>query len=281
MEQDIVVAERAGWHARLRLRFDRVGARTRLAERAHEGPLVVQKPLYPEGDAVCQCIVVHPPGGIAGGDRLRLAVDIGPGAHAQLTTPGAAKWYRAGGRRATQEIVLRVADGGVLEWLPQGSIVFAGADAASEVRVELKGGATFVGFDIVCLGRSASAEKFTHGTWRQRLDIARDDALIWSERASLRGDSALLSSPVGLNGAPVFGTFVTVTTSCDDALLALCRLLAPAQGDGVVTRVVGALIARYRGDSYEAAHAYFAALWSAVRPRIVGRHAVLPRIWNT
>src|SRR6476620_3801730 len=104
----------SGWRAHLDLRFDRIGTRTRLARREHTGPLVVQKPMYPEGDEVCQCIVVHPPGGIAGGDRLRLAVDVAAGARAQLTTPGAAKWYRADGRPSSQQLDFTVAPGAVL-----------------------------------------------------------------------------------------------------------------------------------------------------------------------
>ena len=130
-EQPAALSEGAGWRARLALGFTHDNGRSRLTHREHEGPLVVQKPLYPEGNGVCQCIIVHPPGGIAGGDRLALTVDVAQRAHAQLTTPGATKWYRSGGRPAMQQMVFRVAEGAVLEWLPQGTIVFDGAQATS------------------------------------------------------------------------------------------------------------------------------------------------------
>ena len=251
-DSTVAPSDAAGWRARLALGFTCDQGRSRLARREHEGPLVVQKPLYPEGDGVCQCIVVHPPGGIAGGDRLALTVDVGPRAHAQLTTPGATKWYRSGGRPATQHIVFRVADGAVLEWLPQGTIVFDGAQAASTTRIELERGATYLGWDVVCLGRTASAERFRQGEWRQRVDIVRDDALVWSERTLLRGDSNLLSSSVGLNDAPVFGTFVVMTATIDDSLLAICRRLAPVRGEGVgdaIARCAGRPVPRRRERS--------------------------------
>jgi len=271
----------AGWHARLALTIERDGTRSRLAHRSHDGPLVVQKPLYPEGEGVCQCIVVHPPGGIAGGDSLEIDVDVGARAWAQITTPGAAKWYRTAERPAVQRVHLRVAAGAAVEWLPQGTIVFDGADATSTTRVDLASDSVFLGWDVVCLGRTASNERFERGRWRQRIDIARDDALVWSERAALSGGDALLTSPVGLNGAPVFGTFVAMAPRFDDDLIAQCRRVSPARGEGNVTRLPQAIVARYRGDASEAAHDYFRTLWVSLRPALTGRAAVPPRIWKT
>ena len=274
-------AARTPWHARLALRFEHRDARTVLVHRAHEGPLVVQKPLYPEGDAVCQCIVIHPPGGIAGGDRLELEIEAGADAIAQLTTPGAAKWYRAGGHEAVAHTRIRAHAGALVEWMPQGNIAFRGAQARAGLQVDLLGNARYIGWDVMCLGRTASAEIFDAGTWRQRVDVRRDDALIWSERAVVEGAAPALNSLSGLNGAPVFGTLLAVADVIDDSLLAACRGVAPTSGDGVVTRFPGVLVARYRGHASAAAQAWFAALWSLLRPALAGRLAVSPRIWNT
>jgi urease accessory protein len=268
------------WHAELRLRFERSGSRTVLAERVHAGPLRVQKPLYAEGDGVCQNIIVHPPGGIVGGDALIIDASAGAGAHAQLTTPGAAKWYRSAGPAATQHLVLRVAEAAIAEWLPRETIIYDGAVAQLDSRVELVGDAVFIGWDIVCLGRTASGERFRQGSLRQQLSIARDGAAVYVERAHVDGGGRLLSSPVGLNSATVFGTFIAAAPQVSDTLLNACRKVA-ANGKGAVTRLPGVLLARYRGVSAEAAHTYFAALWRLARPALTGREAVPPRIWNT
>ena len=84
----------AGWVARLALRFEQRAGRTVLAHRSHEGPLAVQKPFYPEGD-VCHVYLLHPPGGVVGGDRLTIEIEVASDAHAVITTPAAGKFYRS------------------------------------------------------------------------------------------------------------------------------------------------------------------------------------------
>jgi urease accessory protein len=281
---DPICRDHDGWDAHLALGFARRGERSALARRTHRGPLVVQKALHPEGPAVCQAIVVHPPGGIAGGDRLALTVDVDAGAHAQLTTPGAAKWYRSTGAAACQSLAARVGAGATLEWLPQEAIVFDGARAQTSTIVSLAADAIFLGWDIVCLGRTASGETFRHGRYRQRFELVRDGALVWAERTALIGGNRLASSPVGLNGCPMFGTFVVAAPAVPGGALAAWRGIRPADAEsteGAVTQLPGVLVARCRGRSPEAARRWFAALWTAVRPAVCGRAAVPPRIWNT
>ena len=273
-----------GWQARLALGFARRGNRSVLVRNAHSGPLVVQKTLHPEGPEVCQAIVVHPPGGVAGGDELTLCVDIGSRAFAQLTTPGAAKWYRSTGAIARQTYTARIADGARLEWLPQETIVFDGARGQLQTTIALQGDAVYIGWDIVCLGRIASGERFTSGWYRQCFELVRDGALVWTERTIVHPGDALMSSPIGLNGAPMFGTLVAAAPKIADDVVAECRRIAGNAGDGIecaVTRMPGVLVARCRGHSAEILRRSFIALWSVLRPALCERKAMLPRIWNT
>jgi len=260
------------WKAELRLGFERRAGRTVLAERRHDGPLVVQKALYPEGDAVCHAIVVHPPAGIAGGDELELIARAGTGAHALLTTPGAGKWYRSGGPWAQQKLRFEVA--GALEWLPQETIVFDGARARLETEVRLHAQARYLGWEILCLGRTGSGETFGRGEIRLDTKLYRDGKLLWLERGRIEGGGALLDSPAGLQGLPVCGTLVASGAAFD---LAACRAI-----EGLaVTQLPGVLLARYLGDSSEQAKRLFAQLWSVLRPALFGREAQPPRIWST
>ena len=270
-----------GWQACLSLSYVRDGNRTLLAERRHTGPLVVQKSLYPEGDAVCQNVIVHPPGGIVGGDALAVNVDAGPCTHVQLTTPGAAKCYRSGGAFARQRVRLRAARGAVVEWLPQETIIFDASKIELELSIELFDDARFLGWEVVCLGRTAAGERFDHGALRQRLTLTRDGIPVFAERAVLNGGAPLLRSPVGLHGNPVFGTFLAAAPIVTHAMLESCRQVSVMAGEGAVTRLPGVVIARYRGASAAAARHYFVELWQKLRPALALRAAVLPRIWAT
>jgi urease accessory protein len=271
------------WPARLELGFERRAGGTVLARRAHLGPLRVQKALYPEGRAVCHAIVLHPPSGIAGGDRLDIEVSVGEGAHALLTTPGAGKWYRSGGPEAAQHLHFTVADGGVLEWLPQEGIVFDGARAAMSAHIELAGAARFLGWDLLCLGRRASGERYRRGALRLETRVRRDGRPVWLERGRLDGGAGLLDSPAGLAGFSVTGNLLASGAPVDAALLADCRAVAPTEpgARSGLTALPDLLVARYLGHSAEAARHWFATLWQRLRPAFTGRAAVAPRIWNT
>ena len=266
------------WHAELELGYGRFGASTRPTLRRHLGPLRVQKHLYAEGPEVCQHIIVHPPGGIAGGDRLSISANVGADAWAQLTSPGAAKWYRAAGP-AYQSVTLRVAAGGTLEWLPQETIVFSEAQAELNTRIDLEGDAKLFYWDMVALGRLASGERFECGHFQSGLDIYRDGQLLWHERQRIVGGDGLLDSPIGLDGNPVFATLL-VTGEISAELLEQCRSLAnPVRGD--LTQLPGLLVARCLAGEALLARAWLIELWRLLRPALLGREALAPRIWST
>lgn len=271
----------AGWRARLDLGFERRGERTVLAQRSHEGPLVVQKTLHPEGEAVCHAIVVHPPAGIAGGDDLGIGVRAGDGAHLLLTTPGAGKWYRSPGAWARQRVAIEAAPGSCVEWLPQETILYDGSFADMFWEARITGDARLVAWDILCLGRTGSGERYASGHARLEMRVLRDGRLAWLERGRLEPHSLLAESAAGLGGRSVVGTMVAADRAFGDELVAACRAVAPREGEGAVTRLPGLLVARYRGDESEAAREYFAVLWHHVRPAVAGREAVTPRIWRT
>jgi len=266
------------WQAELELAYGRDGDATRPTLRRHKGPLRVQKHLYAEGPEVCQHIIVHPPGGIAGGDRLDICATVGANAWAQLTSPGAAKWYRAAGP-AYQQLNLRVAAGATLEWLPQETIVYAGAQAEITTEIDLAGDAKLLYWDIIALGRPASGERFDAGHFQAELNIRRDGQLLWHERQRVTGGDGLLDSPIGLDGKPVFATLL-ISGEIDSELLERCRNLTTAvRGD--LTQLPGLLVARCLANEALHARAWLIELWRLLRPELLGRRAAPPRIWST
>jgi urease accessory protein len=266
------------WLAELELGYARIGDATRPVLRRHKGPLRVQKHLYAEGPEVCQHIIVHPPGGIAGGDRLSISARVESHAWAQITSPGAAKWYRASGP-AYQNLDLQVAAGATLEWLPQETIIYSAAQAELTTSIDLQGDARLFYWDVVALGRPASGERFDLGHFQARLDIRRDGRLLWHERQRISGNDGLLDSPIGLDGSPVFATLL-VTGEIDAEMLERCRSLGhEVRGD--LTQLPGLLVARCLASEALLARAWLIDLWRLLRPALLGRDAQPPRIWNT
>ena len=276
------------WHARLNLdyRADAATGGTRLDFR-HDGPLRVLKSLFPEGPAVCHTVVVHPPGGIVGGDTLSVDLALAEGAHALVTTPGATRFYRSGGERAAQAIAARVATGACLEWLPLETLVHSGAHADNHMRFELAPGAEMFGWDCVALGLPAADAPFVAGDYRH--DIAVGPR--WLERGrTSASDVALLDGPCGWAGHRALGTlwFAAGTPLDDarrDALLDAAREIA---GGHALAATAGAtapqpdvVTLRVLAPRVEPVFELMTSVWRAWRALAWAREACAPRVWRT
>lgn len=274
-----------GWQAALDLGFVAARGVTRLAHRAHRGPLVVQRPFLPEGPHVCHVYLLHPPGGMVGGDELAVDVSVAAGAHALLTTPAAGKVYRTNGAPVRQAQRLRVADGGTLEWLPQETILYDGARATLDTRIELARGARFIGVEAICFGLPARCALFAHGHCRQVFEIVRDGRPLLIERARYDAGGDVGTAHWGLGGAGVVALAVTVPAPATDAVDAVrVRAAEAPDGDLGAVTVLGegdAMVARYLGRDAERARAFLHDTWRMVRPALLGRPAVPPRVWAT
>ncbi len=271
----------SGWRAQLDLEFERRETRSVLASKRHDGPLVVQKSLYPEGEGICHAIVVHPPAGIAGGDYLGLSVGAGVESHAVLATPGAGKWYRSSGDWARQIIRFELGANACLEWLPQESIFFDGALAELRTDIHLRPGARYIGWDILCFGRGGAAQRMRHGHCKMLTRVTSDGKPVFIERGDIEGGSAQFDSPVALGGHSVCGTMLAIASRCDKEMLAACRKYLPERGEGAVSLLPGVLVARYLGDSSESAKHYFMQLRRVLRPAIMDCESTDLRIWST
>jgi urease accessory protein len=274
----------SGWSAELELDFAFHAGRTILARRSHRGPLVVQRPFRPEGPDLLHVYLLHPPGGLVGGDSLSTEARLFAGSHALLTTPAAAKVYRSRPGVAPSRQVQRLfaEPGTTLEWLPGETILFDGAEVALETEAHLEGDAAFIGWETICLGRPALSERYTRGSCRQRFELWRDGRPLCLDRTFLQAGGPVLSEPWGLAGRPVAGSFLAspVPDLPLSELRASCADL-PSGDLAAVTALDGVLLGRYLGGSTERCRALFVRLWNIVRPALLGRPAARPRIWST
>ena len=246
----------------------------------HLGPLRIQKALYPEGPALCHAIIVHPPGGIAGGDRLEVLLRSQASSQGLVTTPSAAKWYGTDGiipARQKIEIALE----GKLEWLPQETIVFDRALVESEITIKADAAGAMLGWDHLIFGRHASGESFKTGRFAQSLRILLFGGLVWHDRIVLEGGDPLFDSPIGLRGHHACATFWAILAEPDtwtEARLESLRTHSPTVSWTVLhpRLLVGRLLAeplKLKGLLEQA--------WSILRPIVLQRPALNPRLWAT
>lgn len=267
-----------GWQAGLTLGFQAINQRTVLAQRQRHGPLAVQRPFYPEGE-VCHVYLLHPPGGVVGGDQLNIQAGLAEQAHALITTPGATKFYRSAGQQAVQKQTIKLADKACIEWFPQENIFFPGAEAKLQTRVELTGNARLAMWDMQCFGRPSINEAFDLGHADISLHIWQDGQPILIER--LQADRVKNTFASTLRGQAVNATFLM--NGADSKALDKARefVFKNAKQTSAATLIEDVLIVRYLGNSTEMARKLFVQVWSELRQRLIGKPASIPRIWHT
>lgn len=270
----------AGWHGKVELEYRNCGGATKLMRDRVQAPLKVQRPFYPEGNAICHSVILHTAGGIVGGDRLSQDIRLEPNSHAVITTASAAKLYRSEGETATQKISIIVEENAVLEWLPQEMIVFDGAIYRQEMRVELAPGARVLLWEISRFGRSARGETFRRGHWRSHSEIWQTGRPLWIDRQQAIGSAAAIATPNRLAGSPIVATLAWVGEPVTRQLVQQARSLFPEKGGEVgVTRLTDGLLCRYRGDSTAEVRHWFTDIWELLRLSFLHRPSCPPRVW--
>ncbi len=274
------------WKATLALDYTRPADKT-LAHFRHSGPLRILQSLYPEGDAICHNVIVHPPGGLVGGDTLDLAFTAAPGAHGLITTPGATRFYRSTGAPALQSTQLSLQAGARMEWLPLEAIGYSGCLAENRLTMALAPGAELIGWDITALGLPAAGQPFQAGHFCQHIEVPG----VWLERARIAAtDTLLMNSPLGLAGQRCMATlfFVAGTDLArprrDGALEAARSVMerhALQTSAGATAPNARVVVVRVLSPVVEPAMDLLRQVWSAWRQYFWQIDGARPRIWST
>lgn len=272
------------WKASLSLNYTHQAPRT-VAHFLHDGPLRILQSLYPEGPGICHNVLVHPPGGLVGGDWLDMQVQVGSGAHGLVTTPGATRFYRSTGAPALQTVHAQLAEGARLEWLPLEALAYNGCLAENRARFDLAPSAELLGWDVTALGLPEAQQPFVAGQFQQHLEVPG----VWLERGLIdASDTLLLDSPIGLSGQKCLGTLFFVAGTAldrhrrDAALDAVRACLAQhplAAQCGATSPHPQVLVVRVLGPLVEPVMDLLRQLWAYWRELLWQLPGHAPRIW--
>lgn len=272
------------WHARLDLDYRLERGRS-VARFRHEGPLRILQSLYPEGDAVCHNVLVHPPAGLVAGDVLEIEVRVGAGAHGLVTTPGASRFYRSEGEPARQRTRIALEAGARFEWLPLEAICYSGCRAENRLELQLQPGAELLGWDVTALGLPQAGQPFVAGSLLQHLELQGR----WLERGRIAaGDARLMDGPLGLAGRRCLATLFLAGGSDlgrarREQALELARALIEAHAlrtsAGATAPCPDVVAVRVLAPGVEAALGLLKAIRAAWRPVLWGLAPHPPRIW--
>ena len=275
------------WHAQLQLNYQLENQKT-VCRHLHTGPLRVLQSLYPEGDAVCHNVLIHPPGGLVGGDTLDIDVQVASGAHGLVTTPGATRFYRSEGGHALQNTKIELGADARLEWLPLEALCYSGCMAENRLVMNLAASSELMGWDVTALGLPNAGLPFEQGEFLQHIELKNQ----WLERGKIAAtDTLLLDSPLGFAGHCCTASFffisgAPITRLRKEHALEAARAVASSHAlastvgvtsphpQVIVVRVLSPLVESAMGLLREIRQVWRRELWD-----LKNEHP--PRIWST
>lgn len=273
------------WNATLSLDYSLQAGKT-IAHFRHDGPLRILQSLYPEGDAVCHNVLVHPPGGLVGGDTLDIAVTAATGSHGLITTPGATRFYKSLGETALQRTHIRLAPGARAEWLPMEALCYSGCLAENHLTLDLAPDAELMGWDVTALGLPSASQPFSEGSFCQHIELPG----VWLERARIRAnDKLLMDSPLGLAGQHCVATLFFVSGSklerkrrelALDVAREVMGAHSLANTAGATSPDAQVVVVRVLAPLVEPAMGLLKEIWKSWRRHFWDRTAPSPRIWS-
>jgi urease accessory protein len=243
------------------------------------GPLSVQRPFYPENEC-CHVYLLHPPGGVVGGDQLELKIQSDEKSHALITAPGANKFYQSAGEYAQFNQYLKLEQNACLEFLPHENIYFPGARVNALTHIDARQDSRLIFWEKHCFGLPASQQIFSDGLITNHLQLRIDDQLVLNEKQ--RVDAQEIENTSGFRGFAVTATLLIVAPDLDKQIVEVCRDLALSEGYVGITRPDQRFVViRYLGPNTQTLNRFFISLWEQCRPLVMQREPCAPRIWNT
>ena len=274
------------WHAQLEIDYSLEHQRT-VARHQHSGPLRVLQSLYPEGDAICHNVLVHPPGGLVGGDTLDIRIAATGAAHGLITTPGATRFYRSAGELALQRTHIALNDQSRLEWLPLEAICYNQCRAENHLTLSVGPQAELLGWDITALGLPGAGLPFEQGRFLQHIEVPG----VWLERGQIdASDARLMDGPTGLAGQRCMASLFFVSgTPLDrsrrETGLEVAREVMAAHAlrgtAGATCPNPQVMVVRVLSPLVEPAVQLLRQVWVAWRASLWQLPAATPRIWST
>jgi urease accessory protein len=226
-----------------------------------------------QAPSMLDAVIVNTAGGMTGGDKFAVDIDVGTGAGLTLTTAAAEKIYRSLAPDTEIAVRLAIGAGATLAWLPQETIVFDQVRLQRTIDAELATDAHLLLAEAVIFGRSAMGEAVTAGKVADRWRVRHGGALVFAETLRLDGAIAeMLAKRAVAAGGVAVATVLKIPAGEDD--VAAVRALAEQfRGEVGISAWNGQAVARLAAPNGEILRHDLTMVLRILNPN------PLPRLW--